>query len=38
MLGAKGEKADDDVIKMMESKGVKGVAKLLAKRYIAEHS
>ena len=37
VLGAKGEKADAEYTAMYENKGAKGLAKLLVKRYKAEH-
>jgi len=37
VLGAKGEKADAEMLAAFEAKGNKGVAKLLAKKYKAEH-
>lgn len=37
ILGAKGEKADPDMLKVLEAKGPKGLAKVLIKRYHAEH-
>ena len=37
VLGAKGEKADDDMLKILAAKGPKGLGKLLVKRYKAEH-
>jgi len=37
VLGAKGQKADDDLKSALEVNGAAGVVKLLAKRYKAEH-
>jgi len=37
VLGAKGEKADEEMQSVFESKGAKALVKLLAKKYKAEH-
>jgi len=37
VLGAKGEKVEPEMLKILASKGPKGLAKLLLKRYQAEH-
>ena len=38
VLGANGEKADSDALSALQSKGAKGLAKLLVKPYLADHS
>lgn len=37
VLGVKGEKAEPEMVKILASKGPKGLAKMLLKRYRAEH-
>jgi len=38
VLGANGEMAESDHLEALQSKGAKGLAKLLVKRYLADHS